>query len=143
MSRIEINRAAVRELLTSPSGPVFREVAKICRRTEAGAKRRASARVDTGQGRASISSAVRVEGTRVIGRVGTPMRHMLYQHEGTGLYGPRRRRIVPVHRKFLKFPSGKKGQFVFAKSVAGVKPLPFLTEAFKESCPWPVRPTIA
>jgi hypothetical protein len=52
-----------------------------------------------------------------------------YVHEGTGIYGPYKTPIVPVHAKALKTPYG------YRKSVKGQKPQPFYLEALAEIDP--------
>lgn len=136
MSTVILQRANIRALLNSPSGPVFRQVAKYTRQVTAEAKR--GAPVDTGAGRASIQGVTTVVPGGVTGIVGTDLAYMYYQHEGTGIYGLRGRPITPTRRKFLKFPA-KGGGFVFAKSVKGVKPNPFLVRALVKVVPWPIR----
>jgi hypothetical protein len=57
-----------------------------------------------------------------------------YLEHGTGLYGPRKRVIVPRSKKALKFTVGNR--VVIVRSVKGVKPRPFIDPAvsyvFKE-----------
>jgi HK97 gp10 family phage protein len=48
-----------------------------------------------------------------------------YVHEGTGIYGPRKRRIVPTSKKALFWPGAKHP----VRSVAGMRPRPFATKA--------------
>jgi len=50
-------------------------------------------------------------------RIESHKKHSIFHQKGTGLYGPRKKRIEPVHAKALKFkgPSGP----IFAKSVKG------------------------
>ena len=63
--------------------------------------------------------------------------------EGTGVYGPKRTRIVPKNAKVLKIPVASLGAlglanlkpkngFVFLKSVKGMKPNPFDDRAAKK-----------
>jgi len=52
---------------------------------------------------------------------------------GTGLFGPRKKRIFPVKASALRFKIG--GKTVFAKSIAGMKPNPFIEEAKKATTP--------
>jgi len=63
--------------------------------------------------------------------------HVIYQHEGTGLYGPMNRQypISPKNAKALHFVSG--GQGFFAKHVLanGILPDPFLINAAKKLAP--------
>ncbi len=152
--RVVMNRAAVRQTLAGQLGPVVRAAVRYGRRVENAAKRKAP--VDTGAGRASINLHVAAGRSLVVATIGTPLIHMLYQHEGTGIYGPRHRRITPVSRQFLRFPvkgtfgpvqgtrsgrAGKRkgrGNIVYARSVRGVPPNPFLVEALIENVPWPV-----
>lgn len=63
---------------------------------------------------------------------GTPSRPKLlpmWLNFGTGIYGPRATPIVPVRAKALAF-MGKGGNMVFAKSVRGMKPRPYIKEAW-------------
>ncbi|MNW34029.1 hypothetical protein D3C74_109960 [compost metagenome] len=53
------------------------------------------------------------------------MRSGLYLETGTGLYGPKKRKIVPKHKMALRFPVGS-GQYVVARSVKGIKPRPII-----------------
>lgn len=74
-----------------------------------------------------------------------------YQHEGTGLFGPKKRRIYPRTAKVLAWPTragaiinlarrvrpgkvSKRGtaNMAFAASVAGVKPSKFIEKAAKD-----------
>lgn len=141
--RVTINQAELRRLTHSQSSELLRAINRIGRRVVNQAKRNAP--VDDGQGRQSISHTVTVEGTRITMRAGSPLKYMYWQHEGTGIYGPHKTPIVPVHRKFLRFEvkSGKlaKGTrpVIFAKSVRGVPPNPWLVKAFREVSPFPVR----
>lgn len=153
--RIQIHHDRVEALLRSPQGPVFRKIADLTRQVENGAVARAP--VDDGRLRASISSTVTVRGTRIVGRIGSPLPYAIYVHEGTGIYGPKGRPIRPVHGKWLVFepgrsmgplrrggkhpPKGKRGGPVFAKEVKGSPPRPFLYDALVAVVPWPVRRT--
>ena len=100
--------------------------------------------VESGRLRSSITHIVTASVNSVTTRVGSPLEHARYIHEGTGIYGPKKKKIVPVSAKALKFPTpkafgpmlagaGRKpGGFVFAKSVKGIPPNPFLTDALKD-----------
>lgn len=54
-------------------------------------------------------------------------------HDGTGIYGPKGTPIVPVNKKVLAWKSGN-GMF-FARSVKGMKPRPFMKQAFEQKKP--------
>ena len=60
-------------------------------------------------------------------------KYALYVHEGTGIYGPKGKRIQPVRAKALMFFID--GQPVFRKSVKGMKGRPFLKQAFESEGP--------
>lgn len=146
--RVRVNQAEYRRLTQSPAGPVVRQADRIGRRTVNQAKR--NVKVDDGHLRASIDHSLTVSSRRVTMRAGSPLDYGLYLHEGTGLYGPKRRVIRPVSAKFLRFevkgpgPGGRvpaKGRraVVFAKFVRGVKPDKWLVRAFRDACPYPVR----
>jgi hypothetical protein len=108
---------------------------------------RANCPADEGRLRASITHTIDVTGSTVRTRVGSPLDYARYVHEGTGIYGPNKTPIVPVSAKALKFraprqmgplPAGarnlprNKRPFVFAKSVKGSPPAPFLTEGLTD-----------
>jgi phage gpG-like protein len=93
--RVQINQAETRRLLTGPDGLATRYV---MRKTQQIANRaRLYCPVDTGNLRASITTAVRQQGDQVVGLVGTPVEYAVPVHEGyrTG------RRTVPG-RPFLR-----------------------------------------
>lgn len=153
MSTFRVNKAVVDELLRGRSGPVVRHIQDIVDNVRSEAVR--NVKRDTGALAASHEATVNVYGRVVVGRVGTPLHYARYLHEGTGIYGPKRKRIVPVTAKALRFKAGRmigplpagrsgtspedRGAWVFAKSVRGVPPHPWLVEAFERACPYPVR----
>lgn len=140
--RLNLNRTAVREMLTGPSGPVVKHVTTLTRRVTNQAKRNCP--VDEGTLRASIQGFVYIAPGAVVGRVGTGLEYGLYQEQGTGVYGPRRTPVVPVFRQYLRFEvksgTAARGRrpLVFARSVAGVPPTKFLTRALRSVVPYPV-----
>lgn len=93
-------------------------------------------RVNTGQLRSSVQVQLRSQAGSPFVRVGTGVKHGVYVHEGTGLYGPRRRLITPRNAQVLVFPSAKygakKGKFrgkVVVRSVKGMRRNQFLKDA--------------
>lgn len=60
-------------------------------------------------------------------RVGPGVFYAKFVEFGTGIFGPARRRIRPVNAKALRF-RGRQG-IVFARSVAGMRPRPFVVPA--------------
>ena len=142
MGRVVINEAALREVLTGPRSVAVRTADRLGRQITNLAK--ANAPVDDGRLRGSIGYTVRVEGSRVILTVGSPLKYALYRHNGTGIYGPRHARIYPKNGKVLRFtvkggprgpmPQGHRrprGRVVFARSVRGVPANPFLYDALR------------
>jgi len=134
---VRLDHAAIREFLYSPQGPVFREVERYSRLVANRAKQLVG--VDTGRLRSSIQHTVHVEGTRVVGRVGTVLDYGLYHHQGTGIHGPARRPIRPRKSTVLVFQPRGSSEVVFAKEVQGSRPNPFLVRALIDMVPWSVR----
>ncbi|ALB46217.1 hypothetical protein [Clostridium beijerinckii] len=52
--------------------------------------------------------------------------------EGTGIYGPTKRKIVPVNKKILSWVD-EDGKRHFAKSVQGIKPMPILHDTLNNN----------
>jgi hypothetical protein len=57
-----------------------------------------------------------------------------YVHNGTGLYGPRRRMIVAAPGKVFRFVA-QDGRVVFTRRIRGSRPQPFLTDALVRVLP--------
>lgn len=108
------------------------------------AQRRAP--VKTGRLATSIHVvAAMVPGIAAFADIGTFLRYGYWQHEGTGIYGPTGQPIRPKRASVMVFrtgrgvgPLGGGGKFerghpnsgvVFARSVKGIQPLPFLTSS--------------
>jgi len=56
--------------------------------------------------------------------------YAIYLEYGTGIYGPLKRPITPKTAKALKFKIG--GKTVFAKSIKGMTPQPFIRPVFHQ-----------
>lgn len=135
--------AQLQFIFTHPQGAVAKDLMKRGARVESRAKRNLSGiggsgpkRVDTGHLRSSIKHqlVIRPEGLSV--RIGTNVYYARFIHDGTGIYGPKKRVIKPRRAKALVWRSQKYGQksgnfrgFVVVKSVKGIKPNPFLAAA--------------
>lgn len=81
---------------------------------------------------------VRVLGTTTLKRpfthtvwIGTTLSYGRYVQRGTGIYGPRGQRIVPRRAQALRFHWDRTGQIEFFRSVRGMRPNPFLTDALQ------------
>ncbi|WP_202638995.1 HK97 gp10 family phage protein [Bailinhaonella thermotolerans] len=134
---IEVHRAQVERVLSSPEGPVYRMVRRMANTVLNEAKRRVP--VDHGTLRASLQVAMHTSPGRVWAVIGSSLHYAIYVHNGTGIYGPRKRRIVPISSKVLAWESRdpkttpkNRGTMVFAPSVAGMEPRPFLVDALQD-----------
>jgi hypothetical protein len=142
--RVTVNEAELRRFLTSPDGPVVMHVREIGQRVVNDARRRAP--VDTGRLRASIQLAIQTHGMRITCRIGSNLQYAVWVHEGTGIFGPDHRVIRPLTARVLVFPArgggsaGRRG-LVFTPYVHGQPPQPFLVEALRAACPYPIRLT--
>jgi hypothetical protein len=86
-------------------------------------------RVDTGHLRSSIRTQLRSVHPITVVRVGTNVRYARWVHDGTGLYGPRRRLIRPRRGKVLVFTPRGSTQQVFTRYVRGMRRNEFLRDA--------------
>lgn len=128
--------AGMNALLNSATGPVGQLVARVTRDVLRTVEIQCPKR--TGDTSRSFRSEVVVRPNRQIrGRVYSDDPVVRYLEEGTGLYGPRRRRITPRTAKALRFEAG--GQIIFRKSVRGMEPQPFMKRSLEIASPWPVR----
>ena len=128
-----LDRRALNELLSTPSGPVARDLFRRGKNVEAEAKKnlqRTPRRVDTGRLRSSINTQLFSLGGKLVVRVGTNVEYALFVHEGTGLYGPKGAYIYPKTAKFLAWKT-RKGVRVYAMKTRGMRPNPFLKDAVK------------
>jgi hypothetical protein len=137
-----VNHAQLQYILSSPTGPVAKDLLKRGARVESRAKRNLAGiggrpkRIDTGHLRASIGTNLIVRPDGMAVRVGTGVFYALYVHDGTGLYGPKHTVIRPKFGRVLVFRSkiygAKKGKYagkVVVTFVRGMKPNPFLKDA--------------
>lgn len=85
-------------------------------------------RVDTGALRSDIGVQLRTLGGHPVVRVGTNKKYARWVHDGTGIYGPHRRRITPTTKKALAF-RGRNGRRVVVRSVRGMEKNEFLKDA--------------
>ena len=75
-----------------------------------------------------------IEGSRA--RISATAPYSIFVHEGTGLYGPLKRKIFPKEKKALAFVYG--GKQIVVRSTKGQKPNPFMARALEK-----VKPPIA
>lgn len=122
--------AAIRNLLTGPTGPVVRTVDTITRRT--GNAIRTLCPVDTGELRGSFREILLIRGQLVVGRVYSPSPVARYQNNGT-------KGAVAKPGKVLVFKPKGSSDFVYTKRTRGVKALHFMERGLKMASPWPVN----
>lgn len=135
-ARTTYRDAAIRNLLTGPTGPVVRRIEDVTRRTANAA--RVFVPVDKGVLRGSIREIIIIRGQLVVGRVFTPLAYGRYQHDGTGEYagkGP----IMAKPGKVMVFVPKGGGPTIYTTRVKGVPPTKFLLRALVLVSPWPVN----
>lgn len=132
-----VNGLAMQQLLKGSSGPLARQLLRRGIRVQTQAKLNLGGgtgsgpqRVDTGLLRASISVQLTTWGAGDLAvRIGTNVHYALWIHEGTGIYGPHRTRIVPRRARYLRFKAKGMDRYIYRKSVKGIKPNRFLVKA--------------
>lgn len=130
----QIDLARLRQILASRNGPVVRDLLRRGLLVESQAKRNLAGiggpkRIDTGRLRASIFTAVIDRNGAPAVVVATNVRYARWVHDGTGIYGPHGALIRPRTRKYLRFRPQGAGKYVYAKTVKGMRPNPFLRNA--------------
>lgn len=131
-----LNPAAIDDILTSPTGPVAHALLLRGYRVQAQARKNLGGgpsgpkRIDTGKLRASISVVLRKKNSRTLTvYIGTSVEYAVWVHDGTGLYGPLHRPITPRTKRYLRFKPHGSSTYVYARSVKGMRPNPFLADA--------------
>lgn len=122
--------ATMHAILASPNGGLAKDMFKRAVAVQKKAKlnlQRPPARVNTGQLRASITIVPFLFRTYPAFKVGSPLKHARWVHDGTGIYGPHHQPIVPIHGKVLAWEGS--GGMHFARSVKGMRANPFLKDA--------------
>lgn len=117
----------IRNILNAPSGMVGQYLARLGREVATSARRRAPHA--SGQLAGSITSEVQGRGGSLQAVVTANARHAMWVHEGTGIYGPRGRYILPRSGKFMTWQEG--GEWVVARRVAGIPKRPYLRDAME------------
>lgn len=131
-----LNPVEIDRVLTSPDGPVAKALLVRGYRVQGQARKNLGGgpsgpkRIDTGKLRASISVQLRKKNARtLVVRIGTNVEYALWVHDGTGLYGPMHRPITPKTKRYLRFRPHGSSTYVYARSVKGMRPNPFLESA--------------
>ena len=97
--------------------------------------------VDTGRTRASLHLEMRLENGLPVARVGSNLPHVVFVHEGTGIYAGRGY-ITPRTARVLRWPNtggtsrggrryagGSTESYIYATRVRGQRAQPFLRDA--------------
>lgn len=139
------NQAAIHEFLYGPAGPMVGQVRRWGEDVRNAAVRRAPR--DTGRLANSHNVTVGIAPGLAFAVISNTASYSLAVHEGTGIFGPTGRRITPVRAKALRFEAGRSigplprggthlapgsRGVVFARSVKGTPPNPWLVDALEE-----------
>jgi hypothetical protein len=139
------NTQQLKYIYSSPTGPMARHLLKQGIRVQSAARKNLNGgvsgprRINTGLLRSTLSTQLGVDADGLVVRVGSKLKYVIFVHEGTGIYGPKRRVIRPKAGKYLVFVSKKskikKGKWkgkVVVPYVKGIKPNKFLTTALND-----------
>jgi hypothetical protein len=123
------DRNSINNMLHSSNGMTGREITRRGERVLARAKELVG--YDSGRLHNSLRLSRSTVGGEVAVTISTPLKYARYHHDGTGIFGRTGQPIRPVSAKALRFkPRGSTG-FVFAASVRGSRPNPFMREALE------------
>lgn len=133
----KLNNAEIARILHSPAGPTARNLLKRGVRVQSRARRNLGGgtgsgprRIDNGLLRASIATQLGTRHGELAVRIGTGVYYARWVHDGTGIYGPRGRKITPRTATHLVFRWKKMGnKLMIVKSVKGMPANPFLKAA--------------
>lgn len=130
----QLDLGAVRALLTSPQGPVVRDLLRRGLLVETQAKRNLGGiggpkRVDSGLLRSKVAAVIVTRNGEPAVLVSANTFYARWVHDGTGVYGPRATPIRPKKGKFLRFRPRGSRKWIYARQVKGMRPNPFLANA--------------
>ena len=135
MARHRINQAAINAMFRNPTGGLARDMMRRGLRVETAAKRNlggangAPRRINNGILRDTTRARPVVWRGLPAARIGSPVWYARLVHEGTGLFGPKKRKIMPKAKKALRFKPKGSAQIIVRRSVAGMVGNPFLKDA--------------
>lgn len=124
---INIDGSKLNRLLRSPDGPVAREMLRRGQKVRAAALRRINSR--TGALARSIDASIVIANGTAGCKIGTDLFYARFVHDGTGIYGPTRRRIEPRNARALVFSSSS-GR-TFSAHSSGQRGTHFLRNALR------------
>ena len=131
--RVDLHQTAIRNFLYSPGGPVVRGVRGWAQEVRATAVVKAPK--DTGELAGSSSVEMNTLPGLVVGVIRFSAPHAMWVHEGTGVYGPRRRPIT-ARGRVMRFRgrrggAGRNRGFTYTRSAQGQPGKPFLVTALR------------
>ena len=126
-TNIVFDRNSINAMLHSDNGMTGREI----NRRGVRVLTRAKELVGIASGR--LHNSLRMIRSSVGGEVSvtiyTPVRYARFHHDGTGIFGRTGQPIRPRNARALRFKPRGSSQFVYAASVRGSRPNPFMREA--------------
>lgn len=133
--RIEFDERGLHDLLESEDGPVGRDLLRRALAVEARAVELCP--VNEGRLRGSIDHELEHDGRGLVARVGTNVSYAIDVERGTGVFeetvpgisssANKGRRITAKNGGVLRFEIG--GEVLYRRSIAGMRPQPFLRPA--------------
>ncbi|MET7814222.1 HK97 gp10 family phage protein [Streptomyces sp. NPDC005395] len=121
------NESGLKLVLYGTEGPVVRLVERLTDQTKEAAIALCPKR--SGKTARSFQSEVEAVEGMVVGRVWSDDPVVEYLEKGTGIYGPRGRRIYPRRARVLRWTDG--GQTFYAPSIKGMPAQPFMKRALE------------
>lgn len=135
MARHRFSYAAMYAQLRSPLGGLARDMMRRGLKVETAAKRNLAGgngkprRINNGILRDTTQARPSTWKGLPAVRIGTPVRYAKLVHDGTGLFGPKKRKITPKTKKALRFKPKGSPRFILRRSVQGMVANPFLKDA--------------
>jgi hypothetical protein len=135
MAYHKLNVGRLYAQLRNPAGGLARDMARRGLKVETAAKRNlagangAPRRIANGILRNTTQAKPTTWKGFPASRIGTPARYAMAVHDGTGLFGPKKRKITPKTKKALRFKPKGSAQFIVRRSVKGMVANPFLKDA--------------
>jgi hypothetical protein len=135
MARHKINQGAINVMFRNPAGGLARDMARRGLKVETAAKRNLAGangkprRINNGILRNTTQARPVTWRGLPASRIGSPVRYARLVHDGTGLFGPKKRKITPKTKKALRFKPKGSARVIFARSVKGMEANPFLKDA--------------
>lgn len=135
MARHKLNVGALYVQLRNPAGGLARDMLRRGLKVESAAKRNlagangAPRRINNGTLRSLTQARPITWRGLPASRIGSPVWYARLVHDGTGLFGPKKKRITPTKKKALRFKPKGSGRFIVRRSVAGMVANPYLKDA--------------